>query len=217
MPSSVKKVFFADYVFDVLEDVYEPAEDSFLFAENLVLKQGDYVLDMGTGCGILTVIVAAKAAKVVGVDINPQAVRCAKQNARLNHFSNKMLFVQGDLFAPLRIEEKFDLILFNAPYLPMENEDGDSWSVRAWGGGETGRQVIDRFISEFPKHLRQNGRVLLMQSTLSGVDKTVKAFVRQGLLAEIIAKCDVPFFETIVLLEAKNPETRLKQCVAESA
>ncbi|HVO37204.1 MAG TPA: HemK2/MTQ2 family protein methyltransferase [Candidatus Acidoferrum sp.] len=217
MPSSVRRVFFADYAFDIWENVYEPAEDSFLFAENLVLKQGDYVLDMGTGCGILGVIAAAKAAKVVGVDINPQAVLCAKQNSRLNHVSEKMLFVQGDLFAPLKSEGKFDLILFNAPYLPIENEDGNSWFVRAWSGGETGRLVIDRFISEFPKHLRSGGRVLLMQSTLSDVDKTVKSFVRQGLLAEIIAKCDLPFFETIVLLEAKNLEARLKQGVAKSA
>jgi len=217
MPSSIKRVFFANYAFDVWENVYEPAEDSFLFAENLILKQGDHVLDMGTGCGILGVIAATKTAKVVGVDINPHAVHCAKQNARLNHVSEKMFFMQGDLFAPLKIEEKFDLVLFNAPYLPTENENGGSWHVRAWDGGETGRQIIDRFIFEFPKHLRRNGRVLLMQSTLSDVDKTVKALVRQGLLAEIIARRDLPFFDTIVLLEAKNPEVHLKQGVAESS
>jgi release factor glutamine methyltransferase len=217
MPSSVRRVFFADYAFDVWRDVYEPAEDSFLFAENLVLKHGDYVLDVGTGCGVLGVIAAAKAAKVVGVDINPYAVRCAKQNARLNHISNKMFFVQGDLFAPLRIEEKFDLILFNAPYLPTENDEESSWSVRAWSGGEKGRQVIDRFISEFPKYLRQGGRVLLMQSTLSDVDKTLKELTEQGMHAEIMARRDLLFFETIVLLEAKNLEARIKQGVSKSA
>jgi release factor glutamine methyltransferase len=207
MPSLIKRVFFADYVFDVWKDVYEPAEDSFLFAENLVLQRGDYVLDMGTGCGILGVIVAAKAAKVVGVDINPYAVRCAKQNARLNHVSEKMLFIQGDLFTPLKMKEKFDLILFNAPYLPAESEDGGSWSVHAWSGGESGRQVIDRFVSEFPMHLRQDGRVLLMHSTLSGVDETLRELTEKGMHVEVIAKRDLPFFETIVLLEAKNPET----------
>ncbi|MDI6690428.1 MAG: methyltransferase, partial [Candidatus Bathyarchaeota archaeon] len=48
-----KKVFFADYVFYVSENVYEPAEDSFLFAENLMVRERDFVLDMGIGCGIL--------------------------------------------------------------------------------------------------------------------------------------------------------------------
>jgi len=84
MPSPSKKVFFADYGFHVSGNVYEPAEDSFLFAENLAVKEGEIVLDMGAGCGILGIIAAEKAAKVVAVDINPYAVRCAKENAKLN-------------------------------------------------------------------------------------------------------------------------------------
>ena len=106
MPSPIKKVFFEDYVFFVSENVYEPAEDSFLFAENLVVKEGDVVLDMGTGCGILGVVAAEKAAKVVAVDVNPYAVRCAKKNAKLNGVSNKIFFVQGDLFTAIRIGER---------------------------------------------------------------------------------------------------------------
>ena len=44
------------------EDVYEPAEDSFLFAENLDVEKGAQVLDVGTGCGILGILAAEKAA-----------------------------------------------------------------------------------------------------------------------------------------------------------
>jgi release factor glutamine methyltransferase len=204
MPSPIKKVFFKDYVFYVSENVYEPAEDSFLFAENLRVKKGDFVLDMGTGCGILGIIAAEKAAGVVAVDINPYAVRCAKENAKLNHVINKMFFVQGDLFAPLKPEENFDLILFNAPYLPVEHKENGWWLERAWAGGTTGRQVIDRFINDAPKHLKRNGLILLMQSTLSGVDETLRIFKKEGFKADIIAKRDLPFFETIVLIKAEN-------------
>ncbi|MEM2148161.1 MAG: hypothetical protein QXJ94_06110, partial [Candidatus Bathyarchaeia archaeon] len=56
-----KKVFFNNYVFHVWPEVYEPAEDSFLFAENLNMKNGENVLDMGTGCGILGIVAADKA------------------------------------------------------------------------------------------------------------------------------------------------------------
>lgn len=204
MPSPAKQVFFADYVFNVSEDVYEPAEDTFMFAENLVVERGDSVLDVGTGCGILGIIAAANAAKVVAVDISPCAVRCAKENAKLNRLIDKLLFVQGDLLAPLRTGERFDLILFNAPYLPTGSGEDVTWLERAWAGGVTGRQIIDRFICQSPDRLTSGGRILLLQSTLGDLDRTLKSFKEKGLRAQIIATRDLPFFESIALTEARR-------------
>ncbi len=204
MSFQVKKVFFENYVFLVWESVYEPAEDSFLFAENLVVEAGDSVVDVGAGCGILGVIAAEKAARVVAVDVNPYAVRCAKENAKLNNVADKMFFVQGDLLAPLRVLKGFDLILFNAPYLPVDVLEGEPWFGRAWAGGVAGRQVIDRFIFEALKHLKRGGRIFLMQSTLSGVDATFEKFKENGLKVSVVAERDLPFFETIVLLKAER-------------
>jgi release factor glutamine methyltransferase len=203
MPSSPKRVYFSDYVFSTCENVYEPAEDSFLFAENLNIHEGDAVLDMGTGIGILGILAAKEARAVVSVDVNPYAIRCAKGNAALNNVRSKMGFVQGDLFTPLNEKAKFDIILFNAPYLPTGETEGDSWLECAWNGGAKGRQIIDRFISEATNHLKQKGRVLLMQSTLCGVDETVYKFAARGMHARIVASRDLPFFETITLIEAK--------------
>jgi release factor glutamine methyltransferase len=204
MPLQGKKVFFADYVFYILENIYEPAEDSFFFAENLIVAEGDFVLDMGTGCGILGIVAAGKARRVVAVDISPYAVRCARRNAELNRVMDKMHFIEGDLFAPLRTEERFDLILFNAPYLPVESKENGSWLGRAWVGGATGRQVIDRFICEAPRYLKKNGVVLLMQSTLSNVQKTMQQFREKGLQARVVAEHDLPFFETLALVKAQG-------------
>jgi release factor glutamine methyltransferase len=204
MPSQTKITSFADYQLLVSEHVYDPAEDSFLLAENLAVKRGDYVLDMGTGCGILAVVAAEKASKVVAVDISPYAVRCAKENAKANHVAGKTSVVQGDLFTPIRTAEEFDLILFNAPYLPSTNIQEGSWLERAWAGGKGGRQVIDRFVCESPKYLKKGGSILLMQSTLSDVHETLHRFRRRGLEADILAKRALPFFETIVLVKAKQ-------------
>jgi release factor glutamine methyltransferase len=203
MQSRVNRIHFGKHVFDVLEDVYEPAEDSFLFAENIDVKEGAHVLDLGTGCGILGILAAEKAADVLAVDLNPYALRCAKENSALNIVGGKMAFLQADLFTAFILVARFDLILFNAPYLPTHECETQTWIGRSWAGGVNGRKVINRFISQVNPHLKANGRVLMMQSTLANVEETICKFGENHLAARIKAEQNLPFFETLVLIEAK--------------
>ena len=203
MQSPVRRIRFGKYIFDVWENVYEPAEDSFLFAENLDVERGMHVLDVGTGCGMLGILAAEKAAGVITVDLNPYAVRCAKENSVLNNVRGKMAFMQGDLLSSFADGVRFDLILFNAPYLPSEAHEAETWIGRSWAGGVNGRQVIDRFICQVHSHLKPSGRVLLMQSTLANVEETIRGFSVLGLQAKVKGERKLPFFETLALIEAK--------------
>ncbi len=203
MKSSRKKTFFNNNAFYVSKDVYEPAEDTFLLAENLTVNKDDVVLDMGTGCGILGILAAKKAKKVIAVDSNPHAVRCAKINAKVNKVADKMDIRLGDLFQPIKQDERFTLILFNAPYLPSGPEEEKTWMGRAWAGGPTGRQLIDRFIAEALRYMSENGRILLVQSSLSDVEETLNKLRETELEARILAEKRF-MFETIVLIEARK-------------
>lgn len=202
MKSSIRSIRYNDLRLLISRNVYEPAEDTFLAADNLIVTKDDRVLDMGTGCGILAVLAAKRAKQVVAVDINPHAVRCARKNAEANKVADKIDIRRGDLFRPIRKNEKFSLIMFNAPYLPSIPTEARSWQSRAWVGGPTGRELIDRFIDEAPCCLERKGRILLVQSSLANVDDTLRMFQALGFESRVVADKKVAF-ETIVLIEAK--------------
>jgi release factor glutamine methyltransferase len=81
------------------------------------IRRPESVLDLGTGCGIGALAAArAGAGRVVAVDIDPVAVRCARANVQLAGWAERIEVRHGDLFAPVG-DERFDRILFNPPYL----------------------------------------------------------------------------------------------------
>ena len=176
--------------------VYEPAEDTFLLAENLAVMEGDVALDVGTGTGLIALLMAKKASFVLGVDINPLAVELARENALLNGIKN-VEFRLSDLFE--RVEGKFDVVTFNAPYLPGEPEEPIDLALV---GGKDGREVLDRFIQEVPEHLKPGGTVQIVQSSITGVEETLRRLEKAGLRGKIVTKRHV-FFEDIVLINAK--------------
>ena len=138
------------------------------------------VLDMGTGSGVCAVFAARYARRVVAVDINPAAVRCAGINARLNHAEHRIEVRHGDLFAPVS-GERFDLILFNPPFLqgtPRDDRD------RAWRSTD----VPERFAAGLPAHLKPGGSALVVLSTFGGAPSFLGEFHRRGLAVSVLTE-----------------------------
>ena len=180
--------------------VYIPSDDTFLLAENLEIKEGQRVLEIGTGSGLVSMYASLLTDDVTATDINFNALELAEKNFRLNNI-NTIRLEFGDLFEPVK-NEKFDVILFNTPYLPTDSDDIiDDDLNYAFDGGLNGRKVIDRFIEEAPNHLNDKGIVQMIQSSLSDNEKTLDMFDRNGFVAEI-AKSESFFFEKIVLINA---------------
>jgi release factor glutamine methyltransferase len=149
--------------------VYKPAEDSDLLQRHVEREVRGFVLDMGTGSGIQAITAARKpeVTRVVAVDANPQALEEAEENAVSAGVSDKIEFRLSDLFQA--VEERFDYILFDPPYLPTHPSEPRDEAVRAWDGGPTGAEVIRRFLGEAKHHLKQGGRILLVLSSLTGI------------------------------------------------
>jgi release factor glutamine methyltransferase len=131
------------------------------------------VLDMGTGSGVCAVRAARRAQRVLAVDLNPAAVRCARINALLNQVEARLEVRQGDLFAPLA-GERFDLILFNPPFLRGEPRDERE---RAWRAGD----VAQRFAAGLRQHLRPGGCALLLLSSFGDAGAFLAPLQRHGL------------------------------------
>ena len=128
------------------DSVYEPAEDSFLLADAGLkeAKPGMHVLEVGAGSGFISAVLLTylKDIFLVATEINPHAARCAKENG--------IEVIRTDLFGglkPEKPESRFDLILFNPPYLPTSKEEQiPGWLNYAFNVGISGRETLDRFL-----------------------------------------------------------------------
>jgi len=194
------KMRLGEFEIETDDLVYTPSDDTFLLAENLEIKKGNSVLEIGTGSGLVSMYASKLTEDITATDINYNALELAEKNFKKNNI-NTIKLEFGDLFQPIK-NRKFDVILFNTPYLPTDKEDIiDNDLNYAFDGGLNGRKVIDLFLKEVKNHLNDKGIVQMIQSSLSDPEKTLLEFDKQGFIAEI-AKSERFFFEEIVLINA---------------
>ena len=171
--------------------VFRPRSDTWMLADLIRAEEripGSSVLDVCTGSGALAVAAAKGGARAVtAVDVSRRAVLAAWLNARLNGVRVRAL--RGDLFAPVN-GRPFDAIVSNPPYLPTAREELPRRGAgRAWDAGRDGRALLDKVIAGAPSLLAPGGLVLLIQSSLTGVDETLERLRRAGLAqAEVVAR-----------------------------
>jgi len=190
----------ADFKLNFDDNVYVPAEDSYLLADSLEISEGQSVLEIGTGSGIVAMYASRLTDNITVTDINFDACELARKNFEANGIEGiEILF--GNLFEPVG-NRKFDVILFNTPYLPTEDGDViDDTLNYAFDGGLNGRKVIDMFLDEVGNHLNDGGIVQMIQSSLSGNEETLDRFDAMGFISEIKAS-EHFFFEDITLINA---------------
>lgn len=165
-----RREFFSE-TFYVDERVLIPRPETELLVEEAMeivrRKRTSRVLDMGTGSGIIGILLAkAGAASVTCVDISPGALAVADKNARRLSVRERVSFCASDLFSALKEGTVFDLVCANLPYVAACEWDGLMVDVRGFEpkcalvAGAAGTESYERCISEMPAHLAPGASVL---------------------------------------------------------
>lgn len=130
------------------------------------LPEAPRIVDVGTGSGVIALTLAAElpAADVTAVDVSPDALALARENAARLGLSERVHFLQGDLLEP--VEGAFDLIVANLPYIPGGEIASLSREVQrdprlALDGGPVGTEIVERLITQARGHLKPGGRLVL--------------------------------------------------------
>jgi len=181
--------------------VYEPQEDSYLLEKVVreVVTPGMKVLDVGTGSGIQAFAASGAGARtVLAVDVDYDALDFVMKEIAKKEIKN-VRTKQSDLFSSLGTNDSFDVVIFNAPYLPNEEKDKDI----ALDGGVEGHELIVRFLGGVGDFLEKNGLVLLLFSTKSGMEHVMAAITSNGFIAEEKA-AETMFFEGLYVYALKK-------------
>ena len=166
--------------------MYAPDDDSFLLAsvikKHLKGKNKNIkILDMGTGSGIQAETCSAIGFKnLIACDIDSESIRFVA--------SKKINSIKSNLFE--NITGKFDLIIFNPPYLPEDRYDKE----KDTSGGKLGDETIINFLEQAKKYLNKNGEILLLLSSLtprSRINKIIEKFKVEKLAEKKL------FYETL--------------------
>ncbi len=198
--------------------IYQPKEDSYLLEKEVIkYSRGKKVLDMGSGSGIQARAALDSGAKeVIALDIDDESVKELKKKGikknfdnwvnKKSKFSNKTICkkskmikqivykaIKSDLFD--KVKGKFDLIIFNPPYLPYDDKE-DLKSRRATSGGKKGDEIILRFLNDANKFLEKDGIVLIVVSSLTPKNKINKILKEKRLEKKVISE-EKLFFEKL--------------------
>lgn len=175
--------------FTVLPGVFSPKyfHDTAFFAENLPVKEGDEMLEIGPGTGVISVNAALQGAKrVVAVDINPQAVKNTQANIGLHHMEQRVSVLYGDLYEPLKSTDRFDLIFWNTPFAYVEEQHLSDLERSV---SDPGYRATKRFIDGAGRHLKPGGRLFIGFSSTLGHMQLLKTLLKEaGFRTRLIAE-----------------------------
>jgi len=175
----------------ISESGFSISPASLLLANNIKIKRGETVCDIGTGCGVQAIIAAKLGAKkVYASDINQNDCETAKENAKLNNLNKKISIFHGDLLSPFN-GKKFDVIMTNIPQIPGPIIKTPIQFIGYYGGND-GTRFISKIIKDSLNYLNKNGKVYFQWGQISN-PKHVEKLLSIHFSYKKVAKISTPF------------------------
>lgn len=168
---------------------YAPAEDSFLLEECVKHYRGKRALEIGVGSGVLVEELQRRFESVVGTDIDLDSLHGYSGNERV-------LLVCCDAASAFSDRVSFDLVISNPPYLPDDAGKKDT-TVH---GGPAGIEATIRFVMSALPHLSDEGRMLVVVSSLADTAALDRLIGKQKLKKKVLKERKL-FYETLMVLE----------------
>jgi len=172
--------------------IYFPSEDSYLLQDSLKQYLKDKpksinILEIGSGSGILAkTCIDGGFKNILATDINLESVKHLKKQG--------VNSINSDLFK--KIKDKFDLIIFNPPYLPEDSREPEYSKIQTTAG-KKGYEIILKFLKQAKNNLSKNGAILLLFSSLSKPNIIKRELKKQGFKHSLINSASLPFFEEL--------------------
>jgi tRNA1Val (adenine37-N6)-methyltransferase len=157
------------------KDGYRFSIDAILLAEFVTIRQGNVVVDLGTGCGVIPLILLLTklVGYAFGLEIQEELAGQAARNVLLNGFDDKMRVVLGDIKNPPIAEESADVVICNPPYRQVKSGRINPDPRRAIARHEI-MANIDDILRAARSILRKKGRLALIYSSVRLADILVR-------------------------------------------
>lgn len=185
------------------ENVYEPAEDSFLLLDGLESElewirdlRPAICVELGSGSGIITVglsSVLKHCSFFLACDINEDACQATKKTTEVNSVSGQVDIVRTNGLQGLSLVGKVDLLMCNPPYVATTEEEAEAGKsakdiYASWAGGSSGRSLTDKLIKMLPSILSASGAAYILLEQCNRPEEVMKFAEANGLKTNVVVK-----------------------------
>lgn len=187
------------------DNMYHFNTDTVLLGDFIIINKGDKVLDVGTNNGVLLVYIYIKGGNPVGIEINKEAIKVAKETLKINKINADLIC---DSFVNYKAKDKYDVIISNPPYFTSTDlkEKNDNQNISL--ARHEDDLNLSSLISGIKRNLKEDGKAMIVYryDKKELLEKEIKEngfFINRRKIVSNIKK------RITILIEFSNNKTRI--------